>query len=69
MRLLNELPTSLRLGAASRLPAARVRLAGLAETEISFPSSILFTEGGRGQTLSGCPNKQKRKEYTLYEAR
>jgi hypothetical protein len=30
--------------------------------KVSFPSSALVAKGRRGQTLSGWPNKQKRKE-------
>jgi hypothetical protein len=47
----DELDTAnLCLGVVARRTLARFRLASLAEAEISFPSSILLTEGGRGQT-------------------
>jgi len=55
MRNQNELPASLRARAATRRTPIGVCLVSLAETEIGFPSSLLVTEGRRGQTLSGWP--------------
>jgi len=63
----DEFTANLLARTIARRTLARFRLAGLAETEISFPSSLLVTEGRRGQTRLGWPKEKQQKGNAEYE--